>query len=113
MLGPHTIVRLRAAMVLDAYSGELTQAAWDDPDNPPTEVTQTGCSVQPGAPKELLADQREGVVIDYSIWAPLTLDVTELDRIRWNGVDYRIEATIQRWEFTPGHLVIPIRRVEG
>ena len=115
MLGPHTITRLQAALVTDPYSGEDTLADWDGPDNPPTETTIAGCSVQPGAATPELVDQanREGVVIQLTAFVPGG-DISESDRVRWQGDDYEISATIQRWDFPPlTHLVVPLKRVEG
>jgi hypothetical protein len=112
-LGPHTITRLRAAMILDPYSNEETAAAWDDPGNPPEELDISGCSVQPASAQPILRDFRQGVVIDQLVWAPHDADITEADHVRYSADVYVISDTIQRWDFSPGHIVIPLRRVEG
>lgn len=110
ILGPHTITRLRATSATDPYSGEATDADWSTPD----ELVIPGCSVQPGPGQPLLRNLRDGVIVDYVAWAPLNSDVTEQDRIVHAGETYDISDTIQRWDFTGlGHLVIPMRRVEG
>jgi hypothetical protein len=110
ILGPHTITRLRATSAVDPYSGEATGEDWSIPN----ELPIPGCSVQPGPGQPLLRNLRAGVIVDYIAWAPLDTDVTEHDRIRYAGQDYDVSDTIQRWDFTGlGHLVIPMRRVEG
>lgn len=110
ILGPHTVTRLRGEATIDRSSGENTKIDWATP----AELDQPGCSVQPGSPNPRLLQQRSGTVIDYTVWAALDFDVTENDRIRWNGATYHIADTIQRWDFPGlGHLVIPIKRVEG
>lgn len=110
ILGPHTITRLRAQVVIDPYSGTDDRLDWDSPD----ELTVGGCSVQPAAAQPILRDMREGVVVDLLVWAPLDSDITERDRVRYDGEDYAVSDTIQRWEFAGlGHLVIPLQRVEG
>lgn len=115
ILGPHTITRLRAALIFDPYSGETTQADWnDDPNNPPAELDIPGCSVQPAAAQPILRDMREGVIVDFLAWAPHDADVREADRVCYGGDVYIISDTIQRWDFAGlGHAVIPLQRVEG
>lgn len=113
MLGPHTITRLRGTPITDPYSGEVTELSWDDPES----LVVAGCSVQPVTPayaRAVLRQQRDGVITDYNVWVPLTADVTELDRVEWAGQVYLIPDTIQRWDFPGlGHLVVPIRKVDG
>jgi hypothetical protein len=114
ILGPHVITRLRAATVIDPYSGEATQADWDDANNPPGESDIAGCSVQPANSQPILRNMRAGVVVDQLAWAPLGADVTEADRVRYADDVYSVSDTIQRWNFAPiGHLVIPLRLVRG
>lgn len=109
MFGPHKITRLRAAPVIDPYSGEVTGLEWSDPDRLPIE----GCSVQPGPAQRQDLDRRSSVTILFTVWAP-TSDVTEQDRVEYAGETYAIDETIQVWDFPPlAHAVIPLRRVEG
>ena len=108
-LGPHTITRLRATAKADRFSGEDTALDWSMPEA----LDITGCSVQPGSPQPIDRAFREGVVIDYTVWAPLDADVTERDRIGYAGDTYLVADTIQRWDFPGGHLVIPLTRKEG
>jgi len=114
ILGPHTIIRLRAALITDPYSGEETQADWNDASNPPAELPITGCSVQPATAQPILRNMRQGVIVDLLVWAPLGSDITEADRAEYAGEPYVISDTIQRWDFPPlGHIVIPLQLVRG
>lgn len=108
--GPHTIVRLRAQTAFDPYSGEPGAPDWN---LPPDELSIPGCSVQPGPPKDQLLERRDGVVVEFTAWAPIA-DVTEQDRIRYAGKVYSIDRTIQVWDFPPmSHAVIPLKDVSG
>jgi hypothetical protein len=107
--GPHTITRLRPSTKQDRFSGEAT--AWDW--STPSALTVTGCSVQPGSAQLIDRQQRQGVVVDFTIWAPLDADIVETDRIVYATQTFLVVDTIQRWDFPGGHLVIPIRRMEG
>lgn len=110
ILGLHTVTRLRAAVVLDPYSGEATGTDWGTPDR----LVIGGCSIQPAAAQPVIRDRREGVVVDLIAWLPLDADVTERDRIEYGGDTFLVSDTIQRWDFAPlGHLVVPLQRVEG
>lgn len=110
ILGTQTITRLRGTPVEDPYSGEQSSLSWDTPDR----LDIAGCSVQPASAQPVLRDLREGVIVDLVVWAPREADVTELDRVEYAGRVYLVSDTIQRWDIPVlGHVVIPLRRVEG
>lgn len=105
MLGPHTITRLRAGVITDAYRNKL-------PGGPDAELQINGCSVQPGTGGKF-NDSREAVTTAYTVWVPGLPDIEATDRIRFNGVTYPLDASPERWEFTPSHTVLRLRRVDG
>lgn len=105
-LGPHTVTRKRGTSTGPPYN----ELDFTDPDSLPIE----GCSVQPGAPQEEILRDRDAVTTLWTVWAPGDPDVTEHDRVQWQGADYEVDGTISRWGFPPlDHSVIRLRAVKG
>lgn len=116
---PHgeTVTRLRAAMILDPYSGEATQAAWDDEANPPSSLAIEGCAFNPGGSTEPTQEGRNAVITRPEVYAPADADVLAGDRLVVRGLTYDVEGDPADWRspFTgwqPG-LVIALERVSG
>lgn len=106
-LGPHTIVRLRAATKTDGYGTALD---WANPAELPIE----GCSWQPTTGQES-TDGREARVERAVVWAPLDADVSGTDRLRHgSGPDWHVDGEPQAWDYPGlGHLVITVKRSRG
>jgi hypothetical protein len=88
MRHPHgaTVTLLRAAMVLDPYSQELTQAAWDDEDHPPTSLEIPRCAIDGSRTREVNTVDRGAVVTDFVIYPDAVYDVLPTDRLIVNGL---------------------------
>ncbi|GAB3889503.1 hypothetical protein [Terrabacter terrigena] len=108
-LGAQTITRKRSTGTATAGHGN-TVPDWTEPDAKPI----PGCSVQPGGGSEF-ADRREAITTLYTVWAPISADVLDSDRVEFAGTDYEIDGAIERWEVgTPlDHLVIRLKNVAG
>jgi hypothetical protein len=91
--------RERYPVVTDSHGNE------DRPDfeADPAELVITGCSIQPGAPAEVLGD-REAVRIAWTIYQPSGADVLATDFGRFDGVLYRVSGEPQRWTSASGAL---------
>ena len=108
-LGTQTITRKRSTGTTSAGHGN-TVPDWTDP----ARATIPGCSVQPGGGSEF-TDRREAITTLYTVWAPITADVVDTDRVAYAGTDYDVDGAIERWEVgTPlDHLVIRLKNVSG
>lgn len=107
--GTQSITRLRATGTgEDEYGNDVGD--WDSP----SELSITGCSVQPGAGVEVY-DFREAISTLYTVWAPIGADVVDTDRISYAGTTYAIDGPVQRWEVgTPlDHLMVRLKAVSG
>ena len=66
------------------------------------EKTISGCSVQP-ATTTLSQDGRVlGITDAWSCYFPPGADVTEGDKIRWNGNDYQLMGALRIWTSPTG-----------
>jgi hypothetical protein len=102
--------RERYPVADDGHGNEIP-----DMDADPAELEITGCSIQPGAPTEILGD-REAARIAWTIYQPPGADVTETDHGRLNGTLYRVAGHPQRWTSPTGavsHDVVLLERWEG
>ena len=106
-----TVLRLRGTKSQDSWNDSATD--WSSPGT----LIVGNCSVQP-LPGDELTLGRESVV---SRWTFLSgqagADIRSSDRIRYDGVDYDIDGSVQKFTDTTGngldHLVAILRRVEG
>lgn len=107
-LGNQSVTRLRPSSTTDDYGN--TVADW----SAPVTLTIVGCSVQPGGGSDQF-DNREAITTLYSVWAPLTADVVDTDRIEFAGTVYDIDGNIELWAVgTPlDHKVIRLKAVSG
>lgn len=92
MRHPHgeTVTRLRAVMVLDPYSQELTQAAWDDDANPPTPLEVPRCAVDDSKTRETNDTNRNAVVTDFVVYPDEQYDIKSGDRLVVRGLTCEI-----------------------
>lgn len=98
-MGRKTITRLRALTVTDPYS----QAATLDWSQAPAELDVTGCEVQPGTTQEYLLS-RDQVLVAWTVFAPAGTDVTEYDRVRFNGRAYTVYGHPAEWDSPSGRM---------
>ena len=108
-LGTQSVDRLRSTgTATDDYGNDIGE--WDAP----AEVTITGCSVQPGGGSEVY-DNREAITTLYTVWAPITADVVDTDRVRFAGTVYAIDGAIEVWAVGTAldHKVIRLKAVSG
>lgn len=109
-LGIQTIVRKGrpgAPAGEDDYGNEIPGADGDD-------LMIRGCSVQPGAGSETF-DRRDAVTTLYTVWAPLSADVTETDEVEYAGTVYAVDGQIEVWAVGTAldHKVIRLKAVSG
>lgn len=107
IFGTQSIERVRGKDTTDEYGAKTLDFEAGDR---PADVTITGVSVQPGGGSEIL-DGRDQITTLYTVWAPLTADVTDVDRIRYAGTVYAIDGPVERWEVGTAldHLVIKLK----
>lgn len=105
-----SFTRLRYPTADDGHGNEEP-----DLDDTPDELSVVGCSIQPGAPTEVLGG-REAERIAWTVYAPAGADVVGSDFARLAGTVYRVSGEPQRWtgptEATT-HDVILLERWEG
>jgi hypothetical protein len=80
-----------------------------------TTTDLTGWRLQPLVGEELLG-LRDAVTRRWKAFGPPGVDVTELDRIRYAGVEYEVDGFVQRWPSPTGvlaHTELILKRVEG
>lgn len=63
-----------------------------------------GCSVQPGASPELVADGRTTVTIRWTVLAPPGIDVEPADGIEYRGKLYGVDGEPLVWDSPTGSL---------
>ena len=110
MLGTQTIVR----------KGRPGTSTGDDefgnpiPGTPGADLPITGCSVQPGAGSEFIAN-RDAITTLFTVWAPEPADVIETDVVTYDGTDYEVDGQIERWNVGSllDHKVIRLKAVAG
>lgn len=84
-----------------------------------TRVDITGCAVAPrvAASLDVESRNREGLVVELTLYAPFGADIRHTDLIERQGELYEVEGEVGRWEnpFTgskPG-LEVGLRRAAG
>lgn len=100
---------VRAPRVPDNHGNEVLD--WAQAERTPVE----GCSVQPGPSQEVELN-REAYLIAWTVLAPPGLDVTALDRVEWQGLDYDVWGEPQPWNGPSdmtSHTLIYLRLWEG
>lgn len=90
-LGHDTITIQRAATVTDPYS-QLPVLDWTNV----TLMPVTNCDFQPGASTEYLIG-RDFSLIGGTVFAPFGTDVTEYDRVSFNGTVYDVDGHPEAW----------------
>lgn len=71
------------------------------------------CSVQPApGPEDRI--NRDAITTIWTVYAPITADVLDTDRVEVNGIRYDIDGSVRRWQTgILDHLEIPLKDVEG
>ncbi len=92
MIG-ETVVILRAGLVEDPYSGELSPD-WSNPTEAPV---LTVAPPEPRPSGESLQDSRNAVVSGWTVYVPTDTDATSRDRVRVRGIVYGIEGEPASW----------------
>lgn len=104
-----SIELVRAPRVPDGHGNERFD--WPSATRTPVD----GCTVQPGPSQEIELN-REAYLVAWTVMAPPGLDVTALDRVGWQGRDYKVWGEPQHWkgpsEMT-SHTLIYLRHWEG
>ena len=110
ILGPHTVVVLRAPAVTDRYGNTTGERDW----NAATETAVDGCSVQSQPSTEFTQD-RAGVLIRKQLFAPVHTDLTAADRVRHEGQVFEVVGDPQRERHgsSVDHLFALLQRTEG
>lgn len=102
-----SITRLRPTTSVDSHGND--SVGWDDADD----LVINFCSVQPGATDEDLQN-REGVLIQWTVYAPAGADVRATDAVVFEGVRYAVDGEPKRWKSgLLDHTVIALIRWEG
>lgn len=92
MIG-ETVVILRAGLVEDPYSGELSPD-WSNPTETPV---LTVAPPEPRPSGEPLQEARNAVVSGWTLYVPDDTDATSQDRVRVRGIVYGIEGEPASW----------------
>lgn len=103
-------IRERYPLVDDGHGNDVP-----DLDATPATLSIAGCSIQPGAPTEVLGG-REATLIAWTVYQPVGYDVTAGDFGRIGGQLYRVSGTPQRWSSPTGAIsndVVLLERWEG
>ncbi len=106
-----TVARLRPQTSSDAHNPDPT-VDWS---LTPTESSLTGCRFQPVSTSEDL-DLRDGVEVNARLFGPLTLDLTEQDRVVFDGATYEVVGEPLRMRGPLGntaHTEVLLRRFDG
>jgi len=103
-----TVIRLRGTSTDNGYGDQGLD--WTSP----ALLSVGGCSVQPVAGEEIQLD-RDATVSRWVMYAPLTADITSVDRVRHNGTDYEVDGSVQEWPdvFGMGYKQALLRKVSG
>lgn len=103
-----TVTVLRAATVIDPYSGESVSSDWDNATE--TDLT-TLAPAEPRPSNEPVQNARNAVVDGWTIYLPQGSDVVSSDRLRVRGAVYSILGEPADW--LGAGLVVQCERVEG
>ena len=107
-LGTDTITVQRAVTSFDPYSATY-QTDWSEP---PTETVVKGCDVQPGASTEYLIG-RDYSEVAFTVFAPVGTDVTEYDRVSFQGTVYDVDGKPEVWPGRMGYVGIHLKVRKG
>lgn len=105
----HTVIRLRASVVEDAYHNQVLD--WDNP----TRMVIPGCRVQPLDTDAYDAD-RNAVIVRLRLILPPGVDVVSTDRIEWRGAPYELDGAVGEVDSATGALAhgeAILRKVDG
>lgn len=101
-----SVTRLRASTTTDHGN---TIPDWTSPSS----TAITGCSVQPGTTVEDLS-HRDGVLIEWIVYAPSGTDVLASDRIQYGGNTYEVVGEPDRFQTgILDHVAFRLKRWEG
>lgn len=102
-----SITRVRASTTEDIYHNDVVD--W----GLASETLISGCSVQPGATTEDLIN-RDGVLIQWTVFAPSGTDIEATDRVKYLGATYEIDGEPDRWATgVLDHVRFFLKRWEG
>ncbi|MFH5879761.1 hypothetical protein [Arthrobacter sp. NA-172] len=107
-LGTDTITVQRVTTSFEPYSATY-QPDWS---LTPTERDVKGCDYQPGASTEYLIG-RDFSEVGGTVYAPSGTDVTEYDRVKFQGVVYDVDGKPDVWSGRMGHVVIHLKVRKG
>lgn len=94
-IGRKTITVQRAPLVTNDYGDQVRD--WSNP----VETVVKGCDVQPGTTQEYLIN-RDQVTVAWTVYAPPGTDVTEYDRVVFNGTAYEVDGHPAQWDSYSG-----------
>lgn len=78
------------------------------------QVDVPGCSVQPSASTENVADGRVQVTTSITIYAPLSFPAGPVDAVLIDGARYEVQGRPQRWVHPRlGHVVVTVQEASG
>ena len=109
-----TVIRLRAPLVADPYSGQATERDWPNA----TSVALEGFAIDPGTSVEVSTANRTQITTTPTLYGPYGADVLASDRVRdESGTTWEVVGNRSDWRnpFT-GWLAgasWPLKRVEG
>lgn len=95
-LGRKSITVQRAAQVMNVY-GDMVP----DWSGAPSETVYAGCDVQPGTTQEYLIG-RDSTLVAWTVFRAGTVDVTEFDRVIFNGRTYEVYGHPAEWDSYSG-----------
>lgn len=88
-----TVVRQRASLVADPYSGESTKRDWSSPD----ELELVGTAIAPSSSTEPVSVDRQQVITSMSLYCGAGSDVLPEDRIRARSGLWQVEGEVGDW----------------
>lgn len=106
-----SVTRIRAPFATDRYGNEESTRDW----SLATEVTISGCSVQPMIGDEVLGD-RDARTHRWILYGPADIDVVPTDRIRHKGTTYEVKSDVRHWTGATDNLnntQMELERVDG
>jgi hypothetical protein len=103
-----TIIRRRAAFVIDQFGNEVKGASAD--------LIISGCRVQPVDTNEMVSDDRDMVKTQLQVFCPSGADVIATDQVVWQGVVFEVVGDLQEYRSPSGvanHSRFRMVRVNG
>lgn len=109
MIDNETFTRKRYPLIDDGHGGQ-----YPDRSAEPEVLVIRGCDIQPGATQEDLQN-RDGALVQWTVFAPGHPDVRATDDGEYRGVDYSVEGMPAPWPGSPAvkHTVIMLKAWEG